>query len=383
MKNIWKVFTLYLPIICSGFLFGCKSTKSTTASDSIYFYVGTNSGDPEEGIYTFKIDLESGKSEFVSKYPNILNPGYLAITDDKKKLYAVHGIKGEKESYVSAFTINKNNGALEFLNNRSTNGRGGCHVSTTAEGDVVVANYSSGSVSLLPTIENGNLTPAASTIEHTGSSINKERQNGPHAHFIQQGIGDLFYAVDLGIDKIMLYKKVNDQLVANDPPSINIHPGAGPRHVDFHPNEKFVYVLNELEGSVSVLKYMGNDQGFETIQTITTLPEDFSGFNKSADIHIHPSGTFLYASNRGDHNSVAAYRIDGSSGMLTLIEIEAEAVAWPRNFAISSSGDYLLCANRDSDSITFYDIDQDNGTLRFNGNKVDAPKPICVKFGGS
>lgn len=361
-------------------MFSCKTANSITSNESINFYIGTNSGDPHEGIYAYKLNLKNGKSELISKYPNILNPGYLALSKQGSHLYAIHSVKGEKESSVSAFKIDKQTGALELMNRQSTSGRGGCHISTTAEDDVVVANYSSGSVALLPSQNDGSLAKATSIHTHSGSSIDKDRQEAPHAHFIQQGIGDLFYAVDLGIDKIMLYKKVNDELVANDPPSINMRPGAGPRHVDFHPNGKFLYVINELEGSVTAFKYNGTNQSFEVVQTISSLPKGFSGFNKSADIHIHPSGKFLYASNRGDHNSIAAYQIDQNTGHLSIVEIENEAIAWPRNFAISPDGRYLLCANRDTDSITFYNINLDSGTLQYNGNKAYAPKPICVKF---
>jgi len=326
------------------------------------------------------MNLKNGQSEMISKYPNILNPGYLALSNDGNNLYAIHSIKDEKESGLSAFKINKNTGTLELINHQSTGGRGGCHISVTAEDDVVVANYSSGSIAFLPTQKDGSLAKATSKHTHSGSSVNKDRQKGPHAHFIQQGVGGLFYAVDLGIDKIMLYKQVNDELVANNPPSIDMHPGAGPRHVDFHPNGKYVYVINELEGSVTGLKYNGNNQPFEVLQTISSLPNGFADYNKSADIHIHPSGKYLYASNRGDHNSIAVYQIDQNTGSLSLVEIENEAVAWPRNFALSPDGRFLLCANRDTDSVTFYDVDLKSGELKYTGQKVYAPKPICVKF---
>ena len=381
MKIFLSPIYLFSTLLLSTITIGCKTTTaSLNQQESIFFYVGTNSGDPLEGIYTYALNTSDGTSKFLSKYPNILNPGYLTINGQGDKLYAVHSVEGEKQSAVSAFDINKRSGELQFLNRQSTEGRGGCHVSASTQGDVVVANYSSGSVSYLPTHTDGKLASASSTVAHSGSSINKERQEGPHAHFIQEGIGGLFYAVDLGIDKIMLYKNVNDELVTNDPPFIPIHPGAGPRHLDFHPNGNFVYVLNELEGSVTALKYNGNNKPFEKLQTVSSLPEGFTGFNKSADIHIHPSGKFLYASNRGDHNSIAVYKVDTTTGSLSLIEIEIEAIAWPRNFAISPDGNYLLCANRDSDSITIYKINKSTGTLIFTGQKVSAPKPICVKF---
>lgn len=359
----------------------CKSNKTKLEPKVVFFYVGTNSGDPTEGIYIFKMNPDNGKAEQVGKYPNILNPSYLNISADRKNLYAVHSVQDEKESAISSFAINPIDGKLSYQNQQSTEGRGGCHVSVTNEGNVLAANYSSGSISSLPTNQDGTLLPSTSTQTHTGSSVNKERQNSPHAHFIKQGLGGLLYAVDLGIDKIMLYQISNDgKLTPNDPAFIKMHDGAGPRHLDFHPNGKFLYVLNELEGSVSTISFNAESGAFKILQTISSLPEGFDKFNKSADIHIHPNGKYLYASNRGDHNSIAVYNIDTSTGLLSLTEIVNEAIAWPRNFTISKDGKYLICANRDSDSLTIYMIDPDSGSLKYSGQSLYAPKPICVKF---
>ena len=293
---------------------------------------------------------------------------------------AAHSVKGEKEGQVSGFNIDTKTGRLELLNRQSSKGRGICYVSTDENNKVIAANYSSGSVTLFPVDNKGMMSQASSIMQHSGSSINKERQEGPHAHYIEQGFGGLLYAADLGTDKIMLYKLNGNQLTPHTPDHIATHPGAGPRHIDFHPGGKYLYVLNELEGSVTCFEYSPIDNKFERLQTISSLPADFEGFNKSADIHIHPSGQFLYASNRGDMNSIAAYHIDQTSGWLTLVEIENEEIAWPRNFVISPDGKYLLCANRDDDSVSIYTIDANNGQLNYSGQKVKAPKPICVKF---
>lgn len=380
MCNNKCALILSLILLVTTIISGCKTSKILPNNDKLYFYVGTNTGDQKEGIYLYSMDAKNGKSQYISKYIDILNPGYLTVTPDGSKLYAIHNIKGEKESAVSGFQINKSNGLLTLINSKLSGGYGGCHISTDTNGHILVAHYSSGTVSLLLSGQDGSLSTPPNIQEHTGSSINKERQEAPHAHFIQEGTGGLIYAVDLGIDKIMLYKKVNNRLELNNPPAINMHAGAGPRHLDFHPNNQFVYVLNELEGSVTCLRYYDNNKPFDSLQTISTLPQDFRGFNKSADIHIHPTGKYLYASNRGDHNSIAVYNINQSSGELTLTEIETEAIAWPRNFAISPDGKHLLCANRDSDSISIYKIDQNDGALEFTGYTVYAPKPICIKF---
>lgn len=381
MTNSNFITQSILLALLSFALSNCNTNKQLLADEKMNFYIGTSSGDPTEGIYIYEMDMNTGKSELVNKYSNILNPGYLTISNNGEKLYAIHSITGQKESAISGFEINNSNGVLNLINTQSTKGRGGCHISTDNDGDVVVAHYSSGSVALLLTDDHGTLMPPSSTQQHTGSSINKERQNGPHAHFIQKGTAGLYYAVDLGTDKIMLYEKnAEDKLIANTPNYIEMKAGSGPRHVDFHQNGKYIYVLNELEGSVTVINYNENNGSFNTTQTISSLPLGFNAFNKSADIHIHPSGKFLYASNRGDHNSIAVYNINQTDGTLSLVEIETEAIDWPRNFALSPNGKFLLCANRDTDSVTFYKIDQSTGALAYTNSKVYAPKPICVKF---
>ena len=244
----------------------------------------------------------------------------------------------------------------------------------------MIAHYGSGSIVNLPINADGGLGRGKDIIQHQGSSINEERQKGPHAHYIKQGVGELIYAADLGIDKVQLYTLKNAQLMPNQPAFISLPKGVGPRHVDYHPNGKFVYIMNEMGGSVSVFRYDKESKSFEIQQTISSLPIAFKGFNKSADIHVHPSGKFLYASNRGDYDSIAAFKIDAQTGLLTLIEIEQASIVWPRNFAISPDGKYLLCANLKDDSISVFKINQKIGTLDFTGQQIAVPKPLCIQF---
>ena len=360
--------------------YSCKTATISKSFDQLSVYIGTSTNLETEGIYMYTFDQSTGKSKFKSTQTGILNPGYLTISADRKTLYAAHSVVGERTGQVSAFTILPSN-ELQFLNQQSTGGKGVCYISTDPiSGDILAANYGSGSTSLLPVKQDGSLAQMSSLIQGKGSSIDPERQKGPHAHFAQVGPGGLVYAADLGTDQINLYKKYGTQLSLFNPAYIKTDLGAGPRHIDFHPNQKFVYLLNELTGSVTGYEFNHSQFTFTKLQTISSLAEGFTGFNKSADIHIHPSGQFVYASNRGDSNSIAAYRLDESTGVLSLIEIEGEAIAWPRNFAISPNGMFLLCANRDDDSITVYSIDQQTGALTFTGEKLEAPKPICVKF---
>lgn len=349
-------------------------------TDPLTILVGTSTNQETEGIYMFNFDQQSGSSSYVAKHAGILNPGYLTVSSDGSTLYAAHSVKGEPSGQISAFKINSSQD-LELLNRESTGGRGVCYVSIDpTSGDVLASNYSSGSTVLLPVNEDGSLKPFTSLMQHSGSSIHPERQTGPYAHFVQSGPGDLIYAADLGADKIMLYKKYGNQLGLSDPAYIKTEAGDGPRHIDFHPNQKYIYILNELAGSVSVYHFEQLNHAYTKLQSISTLAEGFNGFNKSADIHIHPSSRFLYASNRGDSNSLAVYKIDENTGVLTLVEIEQEEVAWPRNFAISPNGKYLLCANREDNSISVYEIDQHSGALQYTGSKMEVPEPICIKF---
>lgn len=382
MIHIHRLFI----ILCFSFWvslahYSCKSASKIIQSDEITIYVGTNTNEESEGIYMFSFDQNSGKSSFINKYTGILNPGYLTISKNGKTLYAAHSLAGESTGQISAFKIMPSSD-LQFLNRESSGGRGICYVTTDpSSGDVLASNYSSGSTALLPINEDGSLNQLTSLIQHSGSSINTERQKSPHAHFVEVGPGDLIYAADLGIDKIMLYNKYGDQLSLFEPAYIKTDLGGGPRHLAFHSNKKYIYVLNELTGSVTVYNYDGLNYSFTKLQSISSLKEGFDGFNKSADIHIHPSGKFLYASNRGDSNSLAVYSINENTGILSLVEIENEDIAWPRNFAISPNGRFLLCANRDTDSISIFEIDQTSGALQFIESKMDVPKPICVKFG--
>ena len=371
--------TCLLILICV-LNYSCKTATISNSPDQLSVYIGTSTNLETEGIYIYTFDQSTGKSKYKSTQTGILNPGYLTISADSKTLYAAHSVASDRTGQVSAFRITPSD-ELQFLNRQSTGGNGVCYISTDPiSGDILAANYGSGSTALIPVLQDGSLAQLSSLIQGKGSSINPERQKGPHAHFAQVGPGGLVYAADLGTDQINLYKKYGTQLSVNDPAYIKSDLGAGPRHIEFHPNQKFIYLLNEMGGSVTAFSFNQSQSAFTKMQTISSVGEGFTGFNKSADIHIHPSSRFLYASNRGDSNSIAVYTIDENTGLLSLTEIEDEGVAWPRNFTISPNGLFLLCANRDDDSITVYKIDQQTGALTLTGDKLKAPKPICVKF---
>jgi len=343
-------------------------------------YAGTASGHADSAIFQFSLDPGSGAMQLQAVYGGVMNPSFLTISPTGTQLYCVHTLDAKPSGGIAAFAMEGETGALSLLNSRSSGGNGPCYISTAGGGKwVLAANYSSGSVVVYATEKDGSLGEMSSLVQHQGSGPDSSRQEGPHAHFVRQGTGGWIYAADLGTDKVMLYQLgEKGELRPHDPPFLQLAPGSGPRHLDFHPNGRFVYVLNELSGTVTAFAY--SDSGFQLIQTISSLPDGFEGYNKSADIHIHPSGKFLYASNRGDYDSIAAFEIDEASGRLRLIEHEREGIVWPRNFGIEPGGACLLVANKNDHSIISFLIDPDTGALQPTSHRLDVPTPMCIQF---
>jgi len=353
---------------------------------NIFVYVGTYTRKESEGIYIYRMDPESADLEPVGKVTNIKNPSFLAIDPQKRYLYAVNEIQsfaGEKTGAVSAFSIDQKTGELTLLNTQPSKGTSPCYVTVDKTGKyVLVANYSSGSLCVLPVMDDGSLGEPTDFVQHEGSSVNPKRQEGPHAHSIVVDPSNRYaYAADLGLDKVMIYKFDSERgkLTPNDQPWVKTRPGAGPRHFTFHPNEKFAYVINELDSTLVAFAYDRDTGTLEEIQTVSTLPEGFEGTNYPADIHIVPSGKFLYGSNRG-HDSIVIYQINEETGKLSCIGHESTRGNFPRNFAIDPSGKFLLVANQNTDNIVWFRIDQQTGLLEPTGRETKVPTPVCIKF---
>jgi 6-phosphogluconolactonase len=245
-----------------------------------------------------------------------------------------------------------------------------------------VANYGSGSVAVLRISDDGRLESASAFIQHEGSSINPSRQKAPHAHSINVDSGNRFaFAADLGLDKIMIYRfdPAQGTLAPHQPESVSLKPGAGPRHFAFHPTGRYAYVINELDSTVTAFTCQPERGALNAIQTISTLPQDFRGENSTAEVQVHPTGKFLYGSNRG-HDSIAVFAIDPSSGRLTYVENEPTQGQTPRNFGIDPTGTFLLAANQDSDTVVVFRIDVTSGQLQPAGQTVKVPSPVCVKM---
>ncbi|HUE75709.1 MAG TPA: lactonase family protein, partial [Chloroflexota bacterium] len=284
---------------------------------------------------------------------------------------------------LSALKVDGTTGELTLLNRQSTRGAGPCHVSVDRTGRYAMAtNYGGGSIAVFPIQDDGSLAPASDFIQHVGSSVDPRRQEGPHAHSINPDLEHQHVLVcDLGMDKVLTYRldRASGKLVAGSQPSVQASPGAGPRHLDYHPNGRFVYVINEINSTITAYGYDSERGTLEELQTVPTLPDDFTGSSTCADIHVAPSGRFVYGSNRG-HDSLVIYAIEEQTGRLEYVGHESTHGQTPRNFAITPSGDLLLAANQDSDNIVVFRVDQKTGRLEPTGQQADVPTPVCLKF---
>ena len=349
-------------------------------------YVGTYTSGKSEGIYLYRLNLASGELKPVATTKGVVNPSFLALAPNRRYLYAVSEVEdfaGSKSGAVSAFAVDQRTGDLRLLNQQASLGANPCYVDVDGSGRfVLIANYTGGNVTVLPIQRDGSLGEATDMKQYQGSSINRDRQEASHAHCIVVDPTNQFaYSCDLGADKIMIFRfdARSGKLFAGIPPWVQVKLGSGPRHLAFHSGGKFVFILNELHSTVTAFERNPEKGSLQELQTLTTLPKDFTGANTGADIHVSPNGRFLYCSNRG-HDSIAIFKIDPHSGALTVLGHESTRGTTPRNFAIDPSGAYLLVANQKSDSIVVFRLDQTTGRLTATGRSVQVPAPVCLKF---
>ncbi|MCC6539206.1 MAG: lactonase family protein [Bryobacterales bacterium] len=352
------------------------AASSAFAADYLAF-AGTYTRGDSQGIYSFRFDTATGKLTPIGLAAETTNPSFLTIHQNGRYLYAVNEVA---VGTVTAFSIDKTSGKLTELNQVSAKGSIPCHLQVDKTGRfLVVVNYGSGSTVSLPILPDGRLGQSVSFHQHTGSSASP-RQKGPHAHSINFS-PDYRYAVvaDLGIDKVLTYKfNAKDGALA-PASSIDMKPGAGPRHFTFSPNGKFGYAINELDSTVTAMRYQKGAGAFTALQTVSTLPEGWKGSNTTAETRIHPSGRFLYGSNRG-HDSLAVFSVDRNSGKLTYVENVPTQGRTPRNFVIDPSGQFLIAENMDTHTIVIFRIDQATGKLTPTGDKLNSPSPVCLRF---
>ena len=315
-------------------------------------FIGTYTGPKSKGIYRCEMDLTSGKLSEPQLAAEVASPSFLAIHPTNQFLYAVGELDEfakKKQGAVTAFALDPKTGNLTKLNQQGSGGPGPCHVVVDKAGqNVLVANYSGGSAACLPIDGDGSLRPASAVVQHEGKGTNPARQEKPHAHSINLDAKNSYaFVADLGLDQVLVYKfdGTHGKLTPNDPPFAAVAPESGPRHFAFHPSGKFAYVINEMASTVTAMTYDADKGRLEKVQTITSLPPDFKGDTSTAEVVIHPSGKFLYGSNRG-HDSIVAYAIDPTQGTLTLIGHQKDGIKVPRNFNIDPTGRFLVVANQ-------------------------------------
>ncbi len=366
-----------------GMLGAVASRANAWDVKSRMLYVGTYTTGKSEGIYGYLMDAYSGQLSRVGSFKSV-NPSFLAIDRSRRYLYAVNEIGdflGKPSGFVSAYAIDKL-GKLRLLNEQATQGADPCYLSIDEQKrTLLVANYTGGNISVLPIRSDGTLGMLSELKQHEGSGP-KEQQKGPHAHCIIFDRSQRHaLAADLGIDKVMIYRfdRTTGKLTPGKQPFADLQPGAGPRHLTLHPNGKYLYAINELDSTMAAFKYDERDGTLAHIETVSSLPSDFSGVSYCADVHVSPSGKFLYGSNRG-HNSIVVFEIDLSSGKLKLVEHVSTEGDWPRNFAIDPSGKLLLVANQRSDNVVVFSIDAQTGRLKPTGHVEQIPSPVCIKF---
>ncbi|MDG3007903.1 lactonase family protein [Paludisphaera mucosa] len=376
--------------------FACVLLAGTimAASDALgaekyWAYVGTYTNSktsPSEGIYKLEFDPATGSLTPKGVAARAADPSFLAVHPSGKFLYAVDEVgdfEGQKAGGVSAFALDPATGDLKLLNQQSSKGDYPCHLAVDPQGKAVVAvNYGGGSVACLPIEPDGSLRPASSFIQHHGKSVDPDRQGAPHAHSVNfDPTGKLALVADLGLDKVLIYDldAAAGKLTPHDPAFAEVQSGSGPRHLAWHPSGRFAYVITEMGGTVAVFDYDKAKGSLKEVQAIRTLPGDYKGKAGCAEVVVHPSGKFVYGSNRG-HDSLAIYEVDPATGKLTAAGWKPTGGKNPRNFVIDPTGGYLLAENQDSNTIVVFRIDPATGGLTAVGEPVSIPKPVCIRF---
>jgi len=359
-------------------------TSKRSKMEKMLVYVGTYTTKGAKGIYLCELNMKTGDLTLKGSVATTPNPTFLALAPNRKVLYAANEIdnfQGAKAGAVSAWAIQPKTGALTLINESSTKGDGPCHVSVDAKGQYVfAANYGGGSLSAMPVLKNGGVGAATGFSQHSGTSVDPKRQEGPHAHSIYPEANGFIYAADLGLDKVFVYKLDSaGSFVANDPPTASVPPGSGPRHIAFHPNGKFAYVINEMLSTVTAMKWDSKAGTMQEIETVSTVPAGNTVDNSTAEVFLHPNGKFLYGSNRG-HNSIAIFSVDQTTGKVKLIGNQATGGKIPRSFNLDPTGEFLLAANQDSDDIFVFRVNPNTGMLTPTGHSVHISMPVCIVY---
>lgn len=351
---------------------------TSTAQEHYNLIVGTyTNACKSDGIYVYDFDVESLDYRLKSHTENVINPSYISLSSDKKSIYSVN--ENGTESTISAFHYVPKEGLLQFVNKVGSHGSDPCYI-INDKTNVISANYTGGTISVFPKNADGSLAEAIQVIQHKGSGPNKKRQEASHLHMVYF-TPDHQYLVanDLGTDKVYLYKynvKGGEKtLVLKD--EIKVKKGSGPRHLVFSPEGNFVYLLQELDGTLSVFEYQKDK--LKLVQETTVAPNLFNGMNSAADIHLSQDGKFLYATNRGDANTISVFKVLANGTLEMIQQISAQGSA-PRNFTLSPNDAYVLVANQNTNNVVIYSRDAVNGTLTDTGKRIEVCQPVCLVF---
>ncbi|MFA6960724.1 MAG: lactonase family protein [Opitutaceae bacterium] len=363
-------------------------TTALGSAHEVLVYIGTYTKGTSKGIYVSHFDTHTGKLGPLTLAAEAVNPSFLALSPDRHQLYAVSEAAdaiyaGKPSGSVNAYTVNAKDGTLTLINTAASAGRSPCHLSVTPDGKaVLVANYSSGTVALLPVRADGGVDAPSSVDQHEGKSIHPSRQKAPYAHSITPTADGRFaFAADLGNDQLYTYRvdTAAGTLKASEPATTMIEPGSGPRHLAIAPDGCHAYLINELANTLTTFALDEKSGALKPLQTVPTLPVEFTGKSTTAEVVVHPNGRFVYGSNRG-HDSIAVFRVDQATGTLGIIEHVSTQGRTPRNFVIDPSGRWLIAANQDGDSLVMFAVDAESGRLTPTGQTVTVGAPVCVRF---
>ncbi|HSI09008.1 MAG: lactonase family protein [Rariglobus sp.] len=359
-------------------------TLATSSARELFVYVGTYTK-TSKGIYVGRFDTETGKLGDLTLAAEAANPSFLALSPDRRFLYAVSEgagatFNGKPSGTVLAYAVNADTGVLTLINSAASAGRGPCHLTVTPDGKaVLVANYSEGTVALLPVQPDGGVGAPASFDQHAGKSIHPSRQKGPYAHSINTTADGRFaFAADLGTDKIYTYRVDTAAATLTPTSAFELPPGSGPRHLALSSDNRHAYVINELSNTITTCALDPQTGVLTALQTVSTLPADFTT-GTTAEIVVHPSGRFVYGSNRG-HDSIATFTVDPVTATLTPAGHVSTQGRTPRNFSLSPDGRWLIAANQDGNSLVIYSIDAKSGVPSPTGQTLSLGAPVCVRF---
>jgi 6-phosphogluconolactonase (cycloisomerase 2 family) len=376
MKNLSLLFTTLFFISACQMKKDTPNVRITPSGSSMYLLAGSYSTGETPGISVYDFNLLNADFKLVSEVKNILNPSYLVVSPDKKMVYSVNETAS---GAVSSFRFDQSTGTLSFVNSRPTEGADPCYINIDSKQNfILTANYTGGSVSVFPLSEHGKILPVSQNID-----FNEGNNRRPsHIHTVAFSPDrEYVFATDLGKDRITRFKvdltDINKLFLKKDGAAITLERGSGPRHIDFHPTKKFAYCINELSGKITVFQCSANE--FVPIQYIASDTTTVSERKGSADIHAGPDGKFLYASNRLHNDGIAIFRIDQVTGRLTAVGYQKTGIH-PRNFTISPNGKYLLCANRNSNTIQIFAVDPQTGLLSDTGKKIRIDQPVCLRW---